>query len=648
MAAVYEDSRSGWRPPNARMERQMSFLPIVGRELRVAARKRGTFWLRVAAALTGLLFGSGCLFLAHVEGSSTARMGSALFNLLTWTCLVAGLTAGLFFTSDCVSEEKREGTLGLLFLTELRGYDVALGKLLAASLRTFYALLAILPIVAITQLMGGVSGAQYWKSSLALVNGVFVSLAAGLFISVLSRDSQKALALTLLLLLLLALGGPVADAVIAKAQHRGFRPLWSLSSPAYVLSSASAWSAWGRAAYWNSLALCQLLAWTFLALASALVPRAWQEKKRADACAAANWAYAWRFGGPGRHARLRRQFLATQPVAWLTRRERWQSLLLWTLALLTTGAFAVALTVPPETWIIWHYLGGLVILILYLGVASQASRFFVEARRSGLLELLLASPLTEKQIVAGQWRGWLPGFGLPLLLLLGVYVAGATLSQRSFQRLAGQVATTMPTGAATNQSVTVTYNYPNNSVTAGATVPGRTNTGPARPGTKPAPAPAPFRLGATQQIAMVVAAAATAALGTAGNVLALCWFGLWMGLTSKSANLATLKTILFVQVLPWFAIAFLSIIGALMVMGRFRPPNTAQPAAFLLWWPLLSAALGVALALAKDLAFILWSRNKLYSSLRLQAARIPGQPQFDAPPPLSPPAPTLPSLPAAS
>ena len=157
----------------------MNYLPIADRELRVAVRKRSTFWLRVAAALTGLVIGGGCLVLSKLFGANSVSLGSVLFSTLTWLCLVAGLSAGLFFTADCLSEEKREGTLGLLFLTDLRGYDVALGKLLATSLRCFYALLAVLPILAITLLMGGVTGAQYWKATLALVNALFVSLSAG-------------------------------------------------------------------------------------------------------------------------------------------------------------------------------------------------------------------------------------------------------------------------------------------------------------------------------------------------------------------------------------------------------------------------------------------------------------------------------------
>ena len=59
-----------------------------------------------------------------------------------------------------MSEEKREGTLGLLFLTDLKGYDVVAGKLVANSLNGFYALMAILPVVALALLMGGLTGMQ--------------------------------------------------------------------------------------------------------------------------------------------------------------------------------------------------------------------------------------------------------------------------------------------------------------------------------------------------------------------------------------------------------------------------------------------------------------------------------------------------------
>src|SRR5712691_11249082 len=180
----------------------MSVLPIVRRELRVAARKRSTFWLRVAAAITAVVLGSGCLLVGGWQGIGTAQMGRMLFYALTWTCLAAALSAGLFFTSDCLSEEKREGTLGFLFLTDMRGYDVVLGKLLATSLRCGFAFLAIYPVLAITQLMGGVE--------------------AGMFVSALSRDGQKALSGTLGLLVLFLVAGPALDSLLALLRKSAF------------------------------------------------------------------------------------------------------------------------------------------------------------------------------------------------------------------------------------------------------------------------------------------------------------------------------------------------------------------------------------------------------------------------------------------
>jgi ABC-type transport system involved in multi-copper enzyme maturation permease subunit len=265
----------------------MTFLPIVTRELGVAARKRSTFWLRIAAALVAVVIGVGCLMLTKVGLFGTSSLGHVLFGVLTWISVAAALSAGLFFTSDCLSEEKREGTLGFLFLTDLKGYDVAGGKLLATSMRGFYALLAVLPILAVTLLMGGVAGAQFWKTSLALFNALFCSLAVGLFVSAISRDSQKALGATLALLLLFIFGGPLGDAIFAGITKQGFNPVLSLSSPAYVFRTAGYW---GRTPYWLGLLITQAIAWLSFAMASALIPRTWQEKAAANRTDNKSWA----------------------------------------------------------------------------------------------------------------------------------------------------------------------------------------------------------------------------------------------------------------------------------------------------------------------------------------------------------------------
>ena len=101
---------------------------------------------------------------------------------------------------------------------------------------------------------------------------------------------------------------------------------------------------------------------------------------------------------------------------------------------------------------------------------------------------------------------------------------------------------------------------------------------------------------------MTLVTAAAAALSTMGNLLALGWFGMWMGLISRTANLATLKTILFVQVIPWFVIAFCSTMAMALFMAKsvFSGSST-QPTWWLVWWPLVTAVVSTTLALIKEL-----------------------------------------------
>jgi hypothetical protein len=259
--------------------------------------------------------------------------------------------------------------------------------------------------------------------------------------------------------------------------------------------------------------------------------------------------------------------------------------------------------------------------------------------------LLLSTPVSGRQIVSGQWRALLRMFGLPVAMLLGVHVAGSGLSQLGFQRLATQVSTAT-SSAVTNQSGKWTNQTFSLSTTVVVPAKVRTNAAPTPRGFQiwpPGRNPASLRA-TLQQAVMAVAAATAAGLSTSANLIALCWFGMWMGMTSRSANLATLKSILFVQVIPWFVITFAASMLILGLASRLATRSgSTGPGAFFSWWPLLSTLLAAAVALAKDIGFIVWSRNKLHSSLREQATRSPADSGF-APPrlvPATPPAPPI-------
>ena len=605
------------------------FLPIADRELRVAARKPSTFWVRVGAALVALVIGTGCLILAAVGslGIGTPSLGRALFGALTWLGLAATLSAGLFLTADCLSEEKREGTLGFLFLTDLRGYDVVLGKLLATSLRGFLALLGVFPILAITVLLGGVTGAQLAQTSLALVNALILSLAAGLLVSAISRESQKALAGALVLLVLLAAAGPAADEVLVALQVRGPNPWLSLTSPVYVFLSAELA---GSSRFWTGLLINGAVVVGLFCAACLVLPRTWQERRVRAGTARQNWAYRWKYGSVRRLSKLRQRLLDLNPILWLACRERWQATLVWTLAILLVAAFATlsASESLSEGWVVWSPLAGMLSTLFYLGVTSQASRLFLDTRRSGLLELLLSSPLTPALIVQGQWRALLRMFGPPLALCLAITLLGDVFAQQmASAQMAGAVAATAgpPTAvvaATTNANVVTTSPQGSSRMTVAT------------------PSNA-AELNLWVAVAITVAGRFT----VAANLVALAWVGMWLGLTSRNVIQATLLTILFVQVVPWFVASFAAGLVIPLVLLPSLMKGGAAPTQMMLWFPLLISGIYSGLFVAKDIGCVLWARRRLLAQFRERAALtvaprhstlIPQPPSVPAPPFIAP------------
>jgi ABC-type transport system involved in multi-copper enzyme maturation permease subunit len=393
------------------------FLPIAQRELHVAALKRNTLWVRLAGAGAALLIG-GLYFAINTMSGATPGLGRILFSILTSLAFVAAMSAGMFFTSDALSEEKREGTLGLLFLTDLHGYDVVSGKLLAAGLRGFYMLLAALPIAGVTLLMGGVTGAAFWRTCLALVNALFVSLASGLFVSSISREAQRALLATMMALIFLGGAGFLIDELTS--QH-----VFRFSSPLFAFTRATR----GTSVFWETLVVNQIIAWTLLALGCHFVARTWHDKPDKTASKWGSFAHWLKYGDATRRAKLRARLMNMNPITWLTCRERWQAASFWVITgLLLVPVVAIPFVSSANSRLqLWTGISTTLTLVLYLGIASQSCRFFVDARKNALLEILLSTPMTGERIVQGQWKAAWRMFGAPLVLFLVVLLFGAFL-----------------------------------------------------------------------------------------------------------------------------------------------------------------------------------------------------------------------------
>ena len=104
----------------------MTLLPIVARELRIASRRLSTYWVRTGAALMVIVVGTW--FFLMMQRQAPREIAMVLFGVLTGSSVLYCLLSGVRSTADCLSEEKREGTLGLLFLTDLGQFGLALSS----------------------------------------------------------------------------------------------------------------------------------------------------------------------------------------------------------------------------------------------------------------------------------------------------------------------------------------------------------------------------------------------------------------------------------------------------------------------------------------------------------------------------------------
>ena len=399
----------------------MRFLPIVDRELREGSRRRGTYWLRVRVALQALLV----IVAAYVVNflQPLLKLGTALFWGLAGVAMLFCLLAGRRSTADCLSQEKRDGTLGLLFLTDLKGYDVVLGKLVATSISSFCALVTIFPVLAIPLLAGGMTNGEFWRMVLVLVNTFFLSLSIGIFASAISREYRTAMAVNFLIGLLLA--------AVPAACGIGYQIYRSINAPQFYYSCPIfSFIACGDAPYatlardfWWSLAVTHGLAWMLTLLACWIVPRTWGDKPAPAPSRRWRWRNLGRmlnYGTLARCAAFRKRALDVNAFYWLAARARLKpahvwfflggAVVWWILGRTRSGYYWMS----PETYFTTCII---VNSALKLWIALEAGQRLGDDRRAGAFELLLATPLTVRDFLRGQLLALRRQFFRPLLLV---------------------------------------------------------------------------------------------------------------------------------------------------------------------------------------------------------------------------------------
>jgi ABC-type Na+ efflux pump permease subunit len=410
--------------------------PVLQRELREGARRPVNHRLRFGST------GVGTLLLWIIAANShqpTSRLGGWLFASLHTLLLVLIALVVPALAADGIAREKREGTLGLLFLTPLSAGGIVAGKALAQGLRAFTLWLAVLPILAIPFLTGGIT----WFDALSALSLEFCAtvlcLAAGLLASSLARERNTAFLLAFLLgaLFLCLFSGLFL--LLLLGIWRGFAVFHEANSWRFITESLSIFCGLTDIrgfALWNALTsfsprlgqiwtwLCQasppvvlLFFYVVARFAARRIERSWQDKIPS----ARRESLLRRYCTPLFRRRFRRKMQRTldwNPIAWLqqyswkARAGKWGLCLAFVLVEL--AAFHARLDRDVVGWPSLLTLAG---IYAFLGVSG-----FLEEKRNGALELLLVSPISVNKLIFGRawglWQQFLPAG----VVLAGFYI----------------------------------------------------------------------------------------------------------------------------------------------------------------------------------------------------------------------------------
>ncbi len=391
----------------------MDALPVIIAGLRRDARKPSLPWIRVAAAaMASLPF----LFAGGGGGQlAVSAFGQSYFAGFTVVAAILAALGGQLATADSIGREAREGTLGLLFLTPLSRWDIVLGRIAAGGVALFSLLLAALPAAAIVWLLGGVSGVDWLRGMIGLLNLIFVSMAAGMVATAFIREAVPSFLAGFGILLAVGLLPFVMEYGLNTHHPALALHLRHLTPLSVLHPSPSPISHW--AGYLVNLATSNALGWLMIFVAGMGVERTRNQ-----------------LANPS-HRRTRRLFRRRMdryldaPPARLLFLQAMRGMPLHWIGPAMTAAWLVILTVATRVIDLLNQteiealalVGCFATHCLWrLACAWQLTQFFYQGRHSGLFELVLTTPSADarllNQVTLEVGARWIPAAMLMHLL----------------------------------------------------------------------------------------------------------------------------------------------------------------------------------------------------------------------------------------
>jgi ABC-type transport system involved in multi-copper enzyme maturation permease subunit len=420
--------------------------PIFAREFRTVPRRAGHYGMR--AASLGLLWTLGITAWlatgglgAEPEIGDTARFGLLLFQIFTYVLLALTTFFAALSAASAVAQEKDRRTFVLLLMTDLRDFEIVLGKLLGSLLPIVLVLLGTLPVLMMLLLLGGVTLHQVVYAWLVIVTTGLAAGSLGGLVALWRDRTFQSLALSVLALVLyfcavralgaLPPGNPSAESWLGRINWPGLTayldPFVALQS---VLEPPESAVDLGGAKVWGYIAV--MIAWSVALNAWGLFKlRDWnpggepiQQREALGEDEDKDRARAHAAGGAARR-------VWKNPIVWreiCTRGYGRRPILVklfygLVLSLILYAALTPILNGPRVPFASGYGLVPVTILSLLL-VAAQAVTAITSERDGRTLDLLLVTDLSPKEFIFGKLGGVLYNtkeYVLPPLILAAAY-----------------------------------------------------------------------------------------------------------------------------------------------------------------------------------------------------------------------------------
>jgi hypothetical protein len=394
----------------------MSWFSVVEMEMRSASRKQAAIGLRLLFAMAGSLC---CLVILVLPFTSPTQRGIAMLTTLSFVSLGFCLVVGGFLTADCISSEKRGGTLGLLFLTPLKAIDVVLGKLACHGLQLFYGVCALFPVFFLPLLAGGVTGAEVSRIVLALSLVLVLAGCVGILVSTLGTESRQTLMATFTVLVLLT-AVPMAWLLMRVTFLKLGEARFGLPalSPLYLVLcgfESRYKTVDGPVKFWGSVAALSLLCVVATALASIFLSRTFRSKDQ-KTCSSESQ----------REARVQNPLRDLNPYRWSTLRGSGGPL---SFGLLIYALLVFFMAMLAASIVTTHWREGFTSafftalaahIVTKLRLVIEATRQISSDRQSGVLELIFVTALSEEDIQVGHQGALTTLSRGPVCLLIGL------------------------------------------------------------------------------------------------------------------------------------------------------------------------------------------------------------------------------------